>query len=166
MARTIIKAISLHRPSESTTSFLSLASSVTSSSLDSDEKTTFVPSPAKKAVQASRNYGTMLRHHRAETRIAQVKRSISLPISKEEPCCCSANQQHPSTAQVSEQQSEMEGSVGSIYSTRTWATETEAEPCSADDVFEYDHVDASTSRYIDRLSIQTITSSERSYTFF
>lgn len=158
VARTIIAAVPLHRRTASTFSSASSSSSTsaTTSIFEGDEKAPLVRSSVKKASAAICNYGSMLKHSRTESRKAQLKQSISRPISQEPQWL-----DEDATEQEQEKQAEeMERSVGSVYSTRTWGGETERELSRIGGPFEYD--DAETSRS----STQTFASSERSYTFF
>ncbi|CBQ72804.1 conserved hypothetical protein [Sporisorium reilianum SRZ2] len=154
VARIIITAIPLHRRTASTFSSAS-SSSTTSSTLSLEEKAPLLPASVKKASHTILNYGTMLKHARSESRKAQLKQSISRPISHESQWFEHAED---TREQEPEKQAEMERSVGSIYSTRTW--ETEGELSRDGGAFQYDDVETS------RSSVQTFASSERSYTFF
>lgn len=160
VARSIINAIPLHRRSPSTAS-----SSASTSTLERDERTTLlIPSTLKTASNAVRSYGsTLIKHNRSESRKADLKRSISRPISQEQDWW-SQDEEQP-TAQPVKQQQEGEKSMTSVYSTRTWATEIENE-LNRVGAFEYDEMDRRTVKQNKRASIESFTSSERSYTFF
>lgn len=166
VARSIIDTLPLHRRTASTASFSSSAPSSTSAStFASEEKAALLPASVRKASDAIRTYGSMLKHHRSESRTAELKRSISRPINHDGQWFCEI-EQHSATQEKPEQR-ELESSLGSVYSSRTWASQMEGELSRIGDAFEYDDLSctAPTSRS-DRMSIQTFSSSERSYIFF
>ncbi|CDU25938.1 uncharacterized protein SPSC_06109 [Sporisorium scitamineum] len=161
VARTIITVIP-HRRTPSTFSSTSTASSAstssssaTSFSFASAEKASLLTtSVVKKASSAILNYGSMLKRSRAEGRRVQLKQSISRPVSHDSQWFeCGEEKEGEGGGQAEE----MERSVGSVYSTRTWGGEMKRELSRVGDAFEYDDV---------RSSVRTFASSERSYTFF
>ncbi|KAJ9480337.1 hypothetical protein PHBOTO_003575 [Pseudozyma hubeiensis] len=166
VARSIIDTLPLHRRTASTASSSSSAtSSASASSFVSDEKAALLPASVKKASDAIRTYGSMLKHHRSESRTAELKRSISRPINHDGQCFCEAGQLN--ATQEKPKQKELESSLGSVYSSRTWASQMEGELSRIGDAFEYDDLSCTAPTACrDRRSIQTFSSSERSYTFF
>ncbi|GAC94445.1 hypothetical protein PHSY_002016 [Pseudozyma hubeiensis SY62] len=164
VARSIIDVSPLHRRTASTASSSSATSSASASTLVSDEKAPLLPTSVKKASDVIRTYGSMLKHHRWESRAAELKRSISRPIIYDGQWFCKAGQ-HDETQGKSEQK-ELESSLGSVYS-NTWASQMEGELSRIGDAFEYDELSCTAATACTaRISIQTFTSSERSYTFF
>lgn len=139
VARIIIAAVPVHRRSDSTAS--------STSASNSEEKAPLLNS-ASKAVRSS--YGSLL-NRKQEHRKAELKKSISRPVSHE-----------PEWLKEFEAGKDevMERSLGSTYSTQTWASEAEAE-LERVGAFKYD-----TGREAARGSIASFESSERSYTFF
>lgn len=160
VARSIINAIPLHRRTPSAAS-----SSASTSTLERDERAPLlIPTTLKSASNAVRSYGsTLIKHNRSESRKAELKRSISRPISQEQDWWSQVEEQP--TVQAVEQQKEEETNMTSVYSTRTWTTEIENE-LNRVGAFEYDEMDRGTVKQNKRASIESFTSSERSYTFF
>lgn len=105
----------------------------------------------------------MLKHHRTHSRHAELKRSISRPINHDGEWFCNGVEKRQ-VDQAIKEEAEMERSIGSVYSSQTWASGIEEELSRIRGAFEFD--DARATMRDSTMSIQTFTSSERSYTFF
>ncbi|KAJ1017965.1 hypothetical protein NDA13_006573 [Ustilago tritici] len=144
----------------------SLASASTSSSVESEKSRLIPPILTSAATNIVRSYGAIT--HRKQERKEELKRLISRPISQEERIYQTYSQNARSREEVEERQERVEGeqSMGSVYSTGTWANETDDELDRVGDAFEFDIYCRGEKVKEDRSSIQTFASSERSYTFF
>lgn len=159
VARAIIHAIPLHRRTHSP------APSVASTStLEHDERTHLLPSSLKNASHAVRSYGsTLIKHNRSESRKADLKATISRPIAQEQDWWSQTEEQSENCKAA--HQEEGEQTMTSVYSTPTWAGET-VDQLNRVGAFEYDEAIGRSTKQQNRDSIQSFTSSERSYAFF
>ncbi|KAJ1021990.1 hypothetical protein NDA18_005227 [Ustilago nuda] len=146
----------------------SLASASTSSSVESEKTRLIPPILTSAATNIVRNYGAIT-HRKQEERKEELKRLISRPISQEEEGIYQTYSQNARSRQEVEKRQERveeEQSMASVYSTDTWANETDDELDRVGDAFEFDIYCRGEKVKQDRSSIQTFASSERSYTFF
>lgn len=159
LARTIIDSTPKHSRNHSTTA--------SSFSIES-EKTPLISTALKSTASKVRSYGAIVQR-KQEQKKEELKRLISRPISHEsshfDDQYCNAVQGKVEKEKLGE--GEGEKSIGSVYSTRTWANETEDELERIGGAFEFDmYCRGEVKEGVERSSIQTFASSERSYTFF
>ncbi|EST04834.1 hypothetical protein PSEUBRA_006141 [Kalmanozyma brasiliensis GHG001] len=154
VARAIIHAIPLHRRAPSAS-----PSVASTSTLEADERTHLLTSSLKTV----RNYGsTLIKHSRSESSKAELKATISRPVAQEQDWWSEVEEQ--AASQQVERQEAGEESIASRYSTHSWAGQTMDE-LNRVGAFEFDEAVGRTKQQ-NRDSIQSFTSSERSYAFF